>query len=349
MEPAPQPHSNRYSLLTTLCQTRGVLSALVVGEALALIISFGVSALENFWVVLGQVSLLVQFIVSLSFALLYALNGIRAQLSDNIQAGAVIGTLVLVTFMTTLYISYLALFAEQAPVWFVIKSCAISALVAALFVQFMAIYNEHAKAHSAYASAQLDALQARIRPHFLFNTLNTIAELAHQDAHAAEESALALASLSRAAMNVGKQSTLNDELQLAQRYIALEQWRFGTRLAVQWSIPDMVHNIAMPCLTLQPLLENAVLHGVEASATGSLIEVEVYLSEQSATVIVSNSVSANSESKRSHNGIALANIRKRLAILYHGRARLSQHRFDNRYRVKLVIPRMESFNESINR
>ncbi|MEM0516264.1 histidine kinase [Pseudoalteromonas sp. YIC-827] len=338
-----------YSLLNTLCQTRGVLSALVVGEALALIISFNADSAEDFWLLLGQSSLLIQFIVSLSFALLYIVNKTKPKLADSLQALAVISTLVLVTLLTTLYINFLTLLTEQSGLWFILKSCAISLLVAVLFVQFMAIYNEHAKAHSAYASAQLDALQARIRPHFLFNTLNTLAELAHHDADAAEESALALASLSRAAMNAGKQSTLADEVTLAQRYLALEQWRFGSRLSVSWRIPELPMTIVMPCLTLQPLLENAVLHGVETSAEGASIEVEVHLSKQSATVIVSNSIAVGSQNKRSHNGIAIENIRKRLAILYQGKASLTQHKFAHSYRVKLVVPRLESYSESFSR
>ncbi|WP_233998425.1 sensor histidine kinase [Pseudoalteromonas sp. T1lg48] len=335
--------SNSYSLLTTLCQTRGILSALIVAQVLALIISLSEYQPDNFWLVLGQSSLLIQFITSISIAALYILSRVKPDLNNSVQALAVVAALVLSTLAITLYISYLELLGAQLSHWFVFKSSAISLLVAALFVQFMAIYNEHAKAHSAYARAQLDALQARIRPHFLFNSLNTLAELAHEDSDAAEESALALASLSRAAMQVGQQSTLAQEIALAKRYIALEQWRFGERLKVNWHLPGSMPEVVLPCLTLQPLLENAVVHGIESSDKGGVIDVEVHITKQSATVIVSNSLSAQSTpTTRAHNGIALDNIQKRLSIIYAGQASMRARRLADSYRVKLVVPTVES-------
>lgn len=332
------PQSN--TLLFSLCQERGVLSALVVAQVLAFIISLSYLG-EGFWQWLGQVTLLVQFIAAASLAALFALSRLPFVLGQKTQIVLVVVIVVLTTAMTSLYVAQLSLFYSQHPYVFAFKNSLIALLVIALFVQFMAIHHEQAKVHSAFARAELDALQARIRPHFLFNTLNTIAELTYHDAKAAEESTLALASLSRAAMNVGQSSTLHDELELAKRYIKLEQWRFGERLSVNWQLPAHLPNVNLPCLTLQPLLENAVFYGVESNPAGGQINVEVVFSQQSVVVVVQNPIAGTKpeQKKRKNNGIALDNIAKRLAIIFAGKASLNGREIDNAYRVKLVIPR----------
>ncbi|MFY8273107.1 sensor histidine kinase [Pseudoalteromonas sp. SSDWG2] len=327
-----------YSLLSTLCQTRGVLSAVVVAQVLALIITLSEYDYSQFWLVLGQTSLLVQFITSVSIAILYVLNRLKPQLSETIQAVSFVLTLVVVTFLTTSYISYLSVLDDPISYWFVVKSCAISVLVTTLFVQFMAMVNEHANAHYAYTQAQLDALQARIKPHFLFNTLNTVAELAHQDPNAAEESALALASLSRAAINAGQDSTLEQEVILAKRYISLEQWRFGERLLVDWQLPETLPQAALPCLTLQPLLENAVQYSVQGENQQSQITVQMVATQKSVTIVVENTIGSAISDKQG-NGIALGNIAQRLKLKFADAAQLTTRKYDGQFRVKLVVPR----------
>ncbi|MEO2278973.1 sensor histidine kinase [Pseudoalteromonas pernae] len=332
-------HSHSYSLLTTLCQGRGILSAFIVAQSLALIISFSIDDSSAFWLTLGQVSLLAQFITSLSIALLYLLSRTKLTLSNLTQLICVVCVLVCTTFITASYTAYLGDFGASYGTWFVLKSCAISLVVAALFAQFMAIYNEHANTHSAFAKAQLDALQARIKPHFLFNTLNTVAELAHQDADAAEDAALALASLSRAALHAGEDSTLEQEIALAKRYILLEQWRFGERLHLDWQLPESIPNTAMPCLTLQPLLENAVYYSMQGEKGDSTIKVELVETQKTVTVVVQNHINETSIESKQGNGIALGNIAQRLQLKFGDAAQLHTRKLANEFRVKLVIPR----------
>lgn len=331
--------ANSYSLLATLCQPRGVLSAFVVGESLALIVSFATSAPQEFWLTLGFTSIFIQFIVFISLFFFLQIKKYFPQLPSRSQGACVISVTIIVTVITCALSHQYSTSSDADYYWFILKSSTTAAIVSTLFVQFMQIYNEQAQAHSAYASAALDALQARIRPHFLFNSLNTLAELAHQDAQAAEESALALAQLSRAAMHAGENSTLEDEVALAKRYITLESWRFGARLKVSWDVPDQLEHIYVPMLTLQPLLENAVLHGVEPSPEGGWIKVGVTVTDKSATVVVTNSVYEHAEVTRPHTGIALKNIRQRLGIIFSDRASLVARQTEQQYWVKLVIPR----------
>ncbi|WP_462158776.1 sensor histidine kinase [Pseudoalteromonas sp. GB56] len=332
-------HSHSYSLLITLCQGRGILSALIVAQSLALIISFALDDLSEFWLTLGQVSLLSQFITSLSIAMLYLLSRLKPNLSNLTQLCCVVFVLVFNTFIITTYTAYLSDFGTSYGIWFVVKSCAISLVVAALFAQFMAIYNEHANAHSAFAKAQLDALQARIKPHFLFNTLNTVAELAHHDANAAEDAALALASLSRAALHAGEDSTLEQEVALAKRYISLEQWRFGERLKLDWQLPETIPHTSMPCLTLQPLLENAVYYSMQGEKGSSTINVQLVETQKTVTVVVQNHINEMSIDAKQGNGIALGNIAQRLQLKFGAAAQLHTRKLGNEFRVKLVIPK----------
>jgi len=211
-------------------------------------------------------------------------------------------------------------------------------LVTALFSQFLLIHNQKEQQTKALAQAELDALQARIRPHFLFNSLNTAAELTHYDADAAEQAILALAALSQAAMRSGKAIKLADEITLCQQYVALERWRYGERLALSWQLPGELPDIDIPCLTIQPIIENAVFYGVEPAEQGN-ISVEMHQSDKAYTFIITNPVAAEVNNSRTGNGMALDNIRQRLALFYQQKAQLTTTIRDDVFRVKLVIPK----------
>jgi two-component system sensor histidine kinase AlgZ len=183
----------------------------------------------------------------------------------------------------------------------------------------------------------LDALQARIQPHFLFNSLNAAAELTQTDASAAEAALLDLAGLFRAAMHAGAEVSLGEELEISRQYLALERLRLEHRLEVAWDLPAEVPQIRVPCLTLQPLLENAVRHGIERCANGGIISIQLVASARFATIVLVNPVGENRQ-KHSGNGIALANIRRRLELMYGNGASLTTSSQDGQYRVKLVLP-----------
>ncbi|GAA58877.1 two-component system, LytT family, sensor histidine kinase AlgZ [Pseudoalteromonas sp. BSi20652] len=228
---------------------------------------------------------------------------------------------------------------DEQLLYFILRNCIIVFLLAALFVQFLLIYFEKEQQTKALSRAELDALQARIRPHFLYNSLNTAAELTHHDANAAEQAILALAALSQAAMRSGQSVPLEDEIALSKQYVALESWRFGSRLKVDWQIPSELPTLALPCLTLQPLIENAVCHGVEISEVGATIKVELHVTTGYLTIIVSNPVTVSDVKTRPNNGMALENIRQRLNIYYNNKAQLTITNKNDVFRVKVVIPK----------
>ena len=167
----------------------------------------------------------------------------------------------------------------------------------------------------AVAHARLAELQSRIRPHFLFNALNTAIALVRLDPEKAEAVLEDLAELFRVALaDAGASVSLAEEIELARRYLAIEQVRFGARLAVLWRIDPRCTTVRVPPLMLQPLVENAVRHGIEPLAAGGWVRVQATLLRGQVEVMVSNSV--GDESGAPGNGMALHNLRERLRLLH---------------------------------
>ncbi len=177
------------------------------------------------------------------------------------------------------------------------------------------------RAHSqlpAHAAARLAELQARIRPHFLFNTLNTAIALVQIDPKRAEAVLEDLAELFRQALSSPSlRSTLADEVELARRYLGIEELRFGDRMTVRWELDPLVEQAEVPALILQPLVENAVRHGIEANPLGGWVVVRTRLQGGQAVLTVSNSVPTQGPSAATAgHGIALRNVRQRLKLMH---------------------------------
>lgn len=160
---------------------------------------------------------------------------------------------------------------------FVAGSSGVAALITALALRYFYVTDRWQAQIHAIARAEADALQARIRPHFLFNSMNMIAGLLPKNPGLAERAVLDLSDLFRAALEAGEgDSTLADEVELAERYLAIEQLRMGDRLQVRWQRSGpLPWDLTMPRLVLQPLLENAVLHGISRLPKGGVIEISI--------------------------------------------------------------------------
>ena len=189
----------------------------------------------------------------------------------------------------------------------------------------------------ADTTARLAELQSRIRPHFLFNTLNTALSLVQVDPARAEEVLEDLAELFRVALtDSGESVTLAEEVELARRYLAIEQIRFGSRLAVSWDLDADAGDARVPPLLLQPLVENAVRHGVEPADHGGVIRVRTRVKLGRAVVSIANSVPQ--APSRPGNGIALRNVRERLQLMHDVAAQFETRLDGNVFRVQIVIP-----------
>jgi len=253
----------------------------------------------------------------------------RQRLAVQYAAGVILGAL------AGLYgcgLLALAGFAEPAP-W--LASASAGALLAAMLVAAL-VWRVKGRTPAA-TTARLTELQARIRPHFLFNTLNTAIALVRDEPDRAEAILEDLAELFRHALaEQGAAATLAQEIALARHYLQIEQARFGERLRVQWQLDDSAGPARLPPLLLQPLVENAVKHGVEPSDTGAEIRISTQRRGDRALIKVSNTVPAG-QGARGH-GLALANVRDRIALLHdlHGtfRARL----VDGVYQVRIEVP-----------
>ncbi|MCH7342231.1 histidine kinase [Pelomonas sp. CA6] len=181
-------------------------------------------------------------------------------------------------------------------------------------------------------------LQSRIRPHFLFNTLNTAIALVQLDPGRAERVLEDLSELFRVALaGTEARVSLAQEIELARRYLDIEQLRFGERLRVSWQLDPRCDTAQLPPLLLQPLVENAVKHGVEPNEQGGELEISTRLKGDTVELRVSNSVGA--PARTPGHGLALANVRERLRLMHDVAARLELKSGADRFRVRLVLPK----------
>lgn len=221
----------------------------------------------------------------------------------------------------------------QPPSWW--ASAAAGSLLSSMVLAGL-FWRAKARTPAATA-ARLAALQSRIHPHFLFNTLNSAIALVREEPAKAEAVLEDLSELFRQALSDPAESvTLGQEIALAQRYLAIERIRFGDRLRVEWSLDDNAELAKLPPLLLQPLVENAVKHGVEPSASGAQIWISTRKRGGMVVVKVTNSTPAGVG--EAGHGLALANVRERLLLLHDVQARFKTVFKDGLFQVRLEVP-----------
>ncbi len=190
----------------------------------------------------------------------------------------------------------------------------------------------------AITEARLQALQARIRPHFLFNSINAVLSQMRTDPRRAETALEDLADLFRVLMRDNRQlAPLENEVELCRHYLDLEKLRLGDRLTVDWHIDNMPKDALVPPLVLQPLLENAVYHGIEPSSAPGVIAINIFLSRGEVHAILRNPYQAG-PGRGGGNKMALANIRERLALHFDAEASLENRLTRDSYEVHIRMP-----------
>ena len=314
------------------CQVGTVLRAVLFVQAVVAVASmFGVHTVVG-WVT--QMAILTGAALPAVLAWLLTVCGLKRQLGLLPMPGQWVAATALGAVSGLYGCGLLVLMglADLAP-W--VASAAAGALVSAVLV---AALMWRAKARTpAGTTARLAELQARIRPHFLFNTLNSAIALVREEPAKAESLLEDLSELFRHALADPKEAVpLWQELELAEHYLGIEQVRFGERLKVEWSVDESASKAKLPPLILQPLVENAVKHGVEPSPTGAIVRISTQRRGSVVVIKVTNTVPAGSG--RPGNGLALDNVRQRLTLLHDVEGRFQSALVNGVFQVRLEIP-----------
>jgi two-component system, LytTR family, sensor histidine kinase AlgZ len=327
-----------------LCQPEALLSMVLLAELLVLVLVLAEPMLPGFnWVRLALTSLFVQWIVLLSAALLCRLRPLLARLRAALAGGLSCAIVVALTLACTAVADYYQLggpLPHAGEVNLYLRHALISMIMSALLLRYFYLQSQWRRQEQAELRARIESLQARIRPHFLFNSLNSIASLVAVDPYKAEQAVLDLSDLFRASLaKPGSLVPWIEELELAKRYLSIEHYRLGERLQLQWEVADVPNDLPIPQLTLQPLLENALVYGIQPRIEGGLVQVEASYTDGIFRLCVSNPYEQQGEqqpSRGTHQ--ALNNIDARLAALFGSRASLSVERRDGRHYTCLRYP-----------
>ena len=266
-------------------------------------------------------------------ALLYALAPLLARQPYRIGASLVFA----ITVVTGLAVHLLVLKLLPGVGDTLLKHLLLAIAATALL---LAYFQLRARALSpAITEARLQALQARIRPHFLFNSINGVLSLVRKDPRRAEEALHDMADLFRVLMRDNRDLTpLADEVELCRQYLELEKLRLGDRLGVDWNVRSMPADALVPPLVLQPLLENAVYHGIEPSSEPGIVSVNIFLSKGEVHAVLRNPYRASGGSHHSGNKMALDNVRERLALHFDAEASLDSKVLEHAYEVHIRMP-----------
>jgi two-component system sensor histidine kinase AlgZ len=220
---------------------------------------------------------------------------------------------------------------------FLLQSVFGAAIVSVALFRYLFIRAQWQAKMLSEAEARVHALQSRIRPHFLFNSLNMIANLIDEDPEAAERATVDLAEMFRAGMRrADRLVPLSEELAIGRRYLDMEQRRLGERLRVDWVLDALPEDVPVLPMVLQPLLENAVSHGVQPRPEGGTVQVSGRFDGSQLVITITNPLAP--DGSRRGSGMALHNIRSRLALAYGDRAGLFTERDDERFYAVLTLP-----------
>ena len=331
-------NQNAYSGALPNFRNLGILLRILV---IVNVIAFAAAAvksqdLRSLWHQLIEIAALVEPMLILSLLALAALNGPLGRAPYWLGAGAV---LVLELGLTAgLHAAGRAtLDMGAAPL---ARYCL---LVALTTVALLVYFDLRGRALSpALAEARLQALQARIRPHFLFNSINAVLSLIRQEPRRAEGALEDMAELFRVLMSDNRElAPLAREVELCRQYLRIEQLRLGERMKIEWHVDRMPRDALVPPLVLQPLLENAVYHGIEPRIEPGVVSITIYATGDQVHAILRNPYQARDE-HRAGNRMALANIRERLALHFDAEASLATKAASGSYEVRIVMPYIKS-------
>jgi len=343
MPEATQPHD---SFIPNFCGGRAVLRVILCVELVAVLLALsGALGASSLWPRLFLLSLYLQWIGLASCAALCLARPWLERLPSRAAVWASFGLLQAVTLVIS-EIAYRVsesndlgnIAFSDSHLMFLLRNLLICVIVSAVMLRYLYIQHVRDAQLRAGAQARFVALQARMRPHFLFNSLNSIAALISINPAAAEEMVEDLADLFRASLNTMERTVeLAREIEITRMYVNIEKARLGERLRTVWQVDDELLALPVPILTLQPLVENAVYHGIEQLPGGGEICIRVCREDDSLVFQVDNPLPPSQKPSRGQR-IALDNITQRLRLMFGAAASVELARGESQHRVRLMMP-----------
>jgi two-component system sensor histidine kinase AlgZ len=336
--------------LPDFCGGRMVLGVVLISQLVAFVLTLARPPGQGFFTELAQISMFVQWLGLSGAAVLCFSRPWLARKTVPLAAALAFTLLLVNTGLLSELTFWLGqrfqnrgltqtLFPQDH--WpFLARNLGISAIVSALVLRYFFVTQAWRRNVQAEARARIRALQARIRPHFLFNSLNTIASLTRSDPRQAEEAVEDLADLFRATLkDADSHLRVKEELELSRIYQRIEQLRLGDRLSVDWQVADLPMRALVPGLTLQPLLENAIYHGIEPAHSGGTVTVRGGRNDNQLWIEVSNPVPDEGDhDQHQGNRLALANIRERFALAFGPEGGVQVEQTAGQFQVTLRFP-----------
>ena len=332
------------SFLPDFCGVRTIFTVVVSATVLAMVLSLAATEhLRDFWENFSIGALYVQWIGLMAAAFICLLRHQLGKLSHGLAGLAAWLLIMLAALLVSLITGHLIpveYFPDLSLEELRIRTLGISGILGALILRYLYENHQQKQKELAESRARFQALQARIRPHFLFNSLNTVISLIPDDPRRAEDILQDLADLFRASLgDESRMSSVGREMELTRQYLAVEQQRLGARLRVNWSLENLPEGAPMPALLLQPLVENAVYHGIEPSVHGGEICIFGRFRNGVVALTVSNTLAEQpGVSQRQGNHMALENIRQRLEVRFGDKAGMHTGMVEDRYQVRIWFP-----------
>jgi two-component system, LytTR family, sensor histidine kinase AlgZ len=321
--------------LPDFCRAQSVLAVILIAELVAMLLTLARVGLSGqFWPDLSQTSL---FLLWAALGTAASLCATRRWLSGlDVLRGSLVSLalMLLVTALVTEGAWWISNYSNRVlgievphpgteHIQFMLRNLAVCAIAGGLALRYFYVAHQWRSNVEAEAQSRVRALQARIRPHFLFNSMNTIASLTRSNPQAAEMAIADLSDLFRASLREHRERIpLAHEIEIARAYERVEHLRLGDRLTIEWSLDGLPMDALVPALILQPLLENAVYHGIEPMDNGGTIHVRGRRDGKSVVLTIDNPVAPRLVGRRPGHQIGLENVRQRLQLMFPGEADL---------------------------
>jgi two-component system sensor histidine kinase AlgZ len=338
--------------LPDFCRARSVLAVILIAALVAILLTLARHGIApGFWPDLARVSLFLLWAALGIAAAWCAARGALSRLDVRTGSALALALALAVTAAVTEGAWWLGDWSDRAlgvvegaatgadHMRLQLRNLALCAIAAGLALRYFYVSHQWQANVEAEAQSRVRALQARIRPHFLFNSMNTIASLTRSDPRAAEQAIADLSDLFRASLREHRERIpLAHEIEIARAYERVERLRLGERLRVDGQVDDLPMDATVPALILQPLLENAVYHGIEPLDAGGTIRVSGRRDGRAAVLTIDNPVAPRVVARRTGHRIGLDNVRQRLELMFSGEAEVEVIDAPERFVVSLRFP-----------